>query len=110
MLIVDDTLVRTSSGKRIHIPASINHIRKLKQQEAILYCWSSGGANYAREVAEEIGILDLFIDFLPKPNILLDDQNVSDLRYLIQVHSMSCDSKNLDDYQQEILDKASRKS
>lgn len=101
---VDDTLVRTSSGKRIRIPATINHIKELKKQNATLYCWSSGGADYARMVAEELGISELFTAFLPKPNMLIDDQNVNDWRYLIQVHPMSCSSKSLDDYRQQIID------
>ncbi|RUR79707.1 DUF705 domain-containing protein [Chlorogloeopsis fritschii PCC 9212] len=107
---VDDTLVRTSGNKRIRIPATINHIQQLKQQGATLYCWSSGGADYARLIAEELGILNLFTGFLPKPNMLIDDQDVNDWRYLIQVHPISCDSKSLDDYRQQLLDQASRNS
>ncbi|AFZ00774.1 DUF705 domain-containing protein [Calothrix sp. PCC 6303] len=107
---VDDTLIRTCSGKHIRIPATINHIKELKQQGAMLYCWSSGGADYARMIAEELNISDLFVAFLPKPNMLLDDQNVNDWKYLIQVHPISipCDSKSLDDYRQQLIDRASR--
>ncbi len=104
---VDDTLVRTFSGKRIRIPASIKHIQKLKQQGAMLYCWSSGGADYARMVAEELDISDLFIAFLPKPNMLLDDQNVNDWRYLLQVHPLSCDFKSLEDYRLQLTNRSS---
>lgn len=95
---VDDTSIRTFSGKRIRIPSSIEHIKKLKKQGAIIYCWGSGGAGYARMVAEELNILDLFIAFLPKPNMLIDDQNVNDWKYLLQVHPLSCDYKGLDAY------------
>ena len=48
---VDDTLVRTFSGKRIRISATIKYIKELKEQGAVLYCWSSGGADYAQMVA-----------------------------------------------------------
>lgn len=99
---VDDTLVRTFSGKRIRILVTIKHIKELKEQGAVLYCWSSGGADYAQMVAEELGISDLFTAFLPKPNMLVDDQNVSDWRYLIQVYPMSCNSKTLDEYRQQL--------
>jgi predicted HAD superfamily phosphohydrolase YqeG len=102
---VDDTLVRSYSSKRIPILATINHVKELKKQGATLYCWSSGGAEYAQQTAEELGIADLFIAFLPKPQMLLDDQNVIDWRNLIQVHPMSCDSNSLDDYQQQLHNK-----
>ncbi|BAT53469.1 hypothetical protein NOS3756_24300 [Nostoc sp. NIES-3756] len=104
---VDDTLIRTFSGKRIRIPSTINHIKELKQQNAVLYCWSSGGAEYAKMVAEELGISEIFAAFLPKPNMLLDDQNVNDWKYLIQVHPMSCNSMSLDKYRQQVFDNVS---
>ena len=44
---VDETFVRNYSTKRIPIPDVIEHIRLLKAQGAILFCWSSGGAEYA---------------------------------------------------------------
>ena len=89
---VDDTLVRTYGTKRIPVPAVIRHIRTLREQGDTLYCWSSGGADYARRSAEEFGIADCFTAFLPKPDVLLDDQNVSDWRRLRQVHPNECDT------------------
>ena len=83
---VDDTFVRTYGTKRIPVPAVIGHIRSLHTQGAMLYCWSSGGAVYARESAEEFGITDCFQAFLPKPDVLLDDQAIADWRRLRQVH------------------------
>lgn len=82
---VDDTFVRTYGTKRIPIPATISHIRQLKEQGAELYCWSSGGAAYAKASAEEFGIADCFTAFLPKPQVLLDDQVVEQWRYLLQI-------------------------
>ena len=99
---IDDTLVRSYSSKRIPIIATIEHIKELKKQGAILYCWSSGGADYARNTAEELGILDIFEAFLPKPQMLLDDREINDWREIIQVHPMSCRSKSLDDYRNQL--------
>jgi len=95
---VDDTFVRSVGTKRIPMPTVIAHIRELKAQNATLYCWSSGGAEYARQSAEEFGIADCFIAFLPKPNVLLDDQQINDWRYLKYVHPAACDGQTLEDY------------
>ena len=83
---VDDTFVRTFGTKRMPMPAVIRHIRALSEAGATLYCWSSGGADYARASAEEFGLADCFAAFLPKPDVLLDDQDVADWRRLRQVH------------------------
>src|SRR5579884_2117058 len=61
---VDDTLVRSVGAKRIPIKPVIDHVR------------SSAGADYARSAAEELEIAGCFLDFLPKPNILIDDQRL----------------------------------
>lgn len=95
---VDETFVRNVSTKRIPIPAVLQHIRDLKAQGALMYCWSSGGADYARQSAEEFGIADCFLAFLPKPDMLLDDQNINEWRYLKCVHPTQCLGKTLDDY------------
>ena len=57
---VDDTLVRTVGAKRIPITIAIDHVRALAANGAILYCWSSGGREYAKASAEELGIAQLF--------------------------------------------------
>ncbi len=95
---VDDTFVRSVSTKRVPMPATIRHIRELKQQGATLYCWSSGGADYAQSSAREFGIEDCFVAFLPKPQLLIDDQNINDWRDLKCVHPASCEGKTLEDY------------
>ena len=89
---VDETFVRSYGTKRIPISSVIRHVRTLYEQGAQLYCWSSGGADYARESAEEFGIADCFTAFLPKPDVLLDDQNVADWRRLRQVHPNECEA------------------
>ena len=95
---VDETLVRNYSAKRIPIPAVIKHVEVLHGQGAILYCWSSGGADYAREVARELGVEHAFAAFLPKPHILIDDMKLADWRFLKEVHPNSRDGYSLEGY------------
>lgn len=95
---VDETFVRGVGIKRIPMTSVIKHILQLKEQGAVLFCWSSGGADYARQSAEEFGIADCFVGFLPKPNAILDDQNIEQWRYFKQVHPAECDGKTLGDY------------
>jgi hypothetical protein len=106
---IDDTLVRSYGSKRIPITGTIEHIKELKKQGASLYCWSSGGAEYARNTAEELGILDIFEVLLPKPQMLLDDQEINDWKGIIQIHPISCRSKNLDDYRKQLKDRLEAK-
>ena len=70
---VDDTLVRSFGSKRIPISGCIEFVKRLKESGTTLYCWSSGGAEYARRSAEELGIADCFEGFLSKPTFLVDD-------------------------------------
>lgn len=99
---VDETFVRNVGTKRVPMPAVISHIRELKEQGAVLYCWSSGGAEYARQSAEEFGIADCFVGFLPKPDALIDDQDMAEWRYLKCVHPTNCAGKSLEDYKQKL--------
>src|ERR1700710_1959989 len=99
---VDDTIVRSSGTKRIPIPLVIQHVKELKQQGAVMYCWSSGGADYAKQSAEEFGITDCFVAFLPKPNVLLDDCSFENWPGLIRIHPSSSSGKILDDYRREL--------
>ena len=99
---VDDTFVRSFGTKRIPIDRTIRHLKSLSEHGAELYCWSSGGAEYARQSAAEFGIEDIFVAFLPKPHVMIDDVNVNDWKYLLQVHPNLCGSKQLADYVAEI--------
>jgi len=87
---VDDTLVRSIGSKRIPIPSVIQHVIELHEQGALLYCWSSGGADYARESAEEFGIGHCFTGYLPKPNVIIDDQLVAEWPRFLHIHPSSC--------------------
>lgn len=99
---IDDTIVRSVGTKRIPITQAINHVRQLKQEGAVLYCWSSGGAEYARNSAKEFGIEDCFSYFLPKPNAILDDQDICDWRRFIWVHPLNSSNLSLEDYFEKI--------
>ena len=87
---VDDTLVRSVGTKRIPMPRVVNRVRSLHRDGATLYLWSTGGADYARDSAQELGISDCFTAFLPKPTLIIDDQPVADWRYCEHKLPMSC--------------------
>ena len=70
---VDDTLVRSFGSKQIANDHVVRAVKGLHADGAVLYCWSSGGADYCREVCERLRIDDLFVAFLPKPDVLVDD-------------------------------------
>ena len=95
---VDDTLVRTVGTKRIPMTGAVDHVRSLHADGAQLFCWSSGGGEYARAVAEDLGIAACFVAFLPKPHVLLDDQPVGDWRRLVTVHPVQCESESVETY------------
>jgi predicted HAD superfamily phosphohydrolase YqeG len=78
---VDDTLVRSVGKTRIRMPGVISRVLDLHVKGAELYLWSSGGADYARSSAVELGIEHCFTAFLPKPDVYIDDQAVSDWRF-----------------------------
>lgn len=77
---VDDTLVRSIGAKRIPMPGTIQRIKDLHALGHALYLWSSGGGDYAKEAAIELGLESLFIAFLPKPQLYIDDQEVHEWR------------------------------
>lgn len=100
---VDDTLVRSAGTKRMPIPHVVQHVRELSRRGAALYLWSRGGGDYARTTASEIGLADCFRAFLPKPNIILDDENVSSWRSLFEIHPSSCRGLTVDDYKKRLV-------
>jgi hypothetical protein len=94
---VDDALVRTVSGKRVPMPRVVERIRNLAAEGAQLYAWSSGGAPYARESARDLAIEDCFVAFLPKPQIVIDDQAPAEWRRLVHVYPTDASSQTLAD-------------
>jgi predicted HAD superfamily phosphohydrolase YqeG len=101
---VDDTLVRYAGTKRIPLPNVILHVRSLKAEGATIYCWSTGGAEYAKRVAEDLGIADCFAAFLPKPNVIIDDQKVSDWKRMIVLHPLEISNDSIEDYRKKLDD------
>ncbi|MES2465553.1 MAG: hypothetical protein V4671_33725 [Armatimonadota bacterium] len=95
---VDDTFVRSVGTKRIPVPSTIQQVRHLAEAGAELYCWSSGGAAYARASAEEAGIAACFSAFLPKPQVFLDDQVPREWRRTIHIHPSESAGMALSDY------------
>jgi hypothetical protein len=73
---VDDTLVRSAGTKTMPVPSMVEHTRGLASSGAELYCWSTAGAAYARSTAQRLGIEHCFVGFLPKPNIVIVDQEL----------------------------------
>lgn len=99
---VDDTLVRTVGTKRIPISGMAEYVKALAAEGAVLYCWSSGGAEYARVVADELGIIECFVEFLPKPHVMIDDQEVGAWRRMIQVYPGQCGGLTVSSYRRAI--------
>lgn len=95
---VDDTLVRSVGGSRVPMTGVIEHVRNLKADGAKLYLWSAGGADYCRSTAVELDIEDCFEAFLPKPRIMIDDQEVKDWVFCTTFHPSTCVGKRLEDY------------
>lgn len=77
---VDDTLIRSVGPKRIPMPAVVSRVRELHAAGAEMYCWSTGGAAYAKAAADELGIAGCFVGYLPKPDVMIDDQAVAEWR------------------------------
>lgn len=92
---VDDTLVRSSGSKRIPIAGVVALIPDLKAAGVDLYCWSKGGAEYARNTAKELGIAEHFTAFLPKPDLLVDDTMFCDWG-IIELHPNEFRSMDVD--------------
>jgi phosphoglycolate phosphatase-like HAD superfamily hydrolase len=93
---IDDTLVRSFGSKRMPMTHMVALVRSLRERGAQLFCWSSGGAAYARSAAEELGVSDCFEAFLPKPHLLLDDVQVGSWN-LVQLHPSECSSLAADE-------------
>jgi hypothetical protein len=100
---VDDTLVRSFGSKRIPMTEMVKHVRELHRDGVVLYAWSSGGADYARDTAKELGLEDCFAAFLPKPNIMIDDQAPAEWRRLIHVHPAEATAKTVREYAVEVF-------
>ena len=106
---VDDTLVRSVGTKSVPIPGVVEQVKRLASAGAELYCWSTVGADYARNATRELGIESCFVGFLPKPNILIDDQAISDWKRFATVHPLNASGKSIDEYRVLIEEGHSRR-
>ena len=95
---VDDTLVRSAGTKRMPIPTVVAHVKELLAAGAELYCWSTAGADYARATAQQLGLEHCFKAFLPKPNILIDDQELDTWRRFALIHPLNVSDKTVEAY------------
>lgn len=92
----DDTLVWSFGSKRIAITSMVERVRALHTEGSELYCWSSGGREYAHSSARELGLEHCFRGFLPKPNVLIDDAEVDAWPDFTQVHPNVASTEDLD--------------
>jgi hypothetical protein len=99
---VDDTLVRSTSGKRIPNPNLVSRLREWRAQGAILYCWSSVGADYAQRIAEALKVKDCFVGFLTKPHALVDDQSIHHWAYFMELSPARAEGSSLSDIREEL--------
>ena len=100
---VDETLMRHYGTRQIPIPSVIKQVKALHKQGAELYCWSSMGAAYARQAAESCGVAQCFQAFLPKPQIIVDDQQPKAWRKILHVHPSQCSSQTtVEEYREEL--------
>jgi phosphoglycolate phosphatase-like HAD superfamily hydrolase len=88
---IDDTLVRSFGSKQIPMTHAVEMVRALAEEGTEMYCWSSGGADYARATAAGLGLADCFRAFLPKPQALLDDCSFDTWR-VREIHPNECHS------------------
>ena len=102
---VDETLLRHYGTRQIPIPAVIKQVKALYKQGAALYCWSSLGADYARQCAELCGVAQCFVAFLPKPQLIVDDQQPKAWRRILHVHPSQCSSQTTVEEYREALKK-----
>jgi len=100
---VEGTLINSFGNKTIPIESVVKHIRELYEHGAILYCWSSAGADFAKEAANKVGLEECFQSFLPKPNVLIDDISIENWSKLLQIHPSNCVNKTLYDYEDELV-------
>jgi hypothetical protein len=95
---VDDTLVRSAGTKTLPTPSMVEHAKRLAGSGAELYCWSTAGAEYARSTAHNLGIEHCFVGFLPKPHVVIDDQDLANWKRFAGVHPMNAAGMSVDEY------------
>jgi hypothetical protein len=107
---IDDTLIRSFGSKRIPMTEMVRQVQELHRDGVQLYAWSSGGGEYARTSAQELGIENCFQAFLPKPNVIIDDQAPAEWRRLIHVPPAAAVSKTAAQYVSKLFGDAQTQS
>jgi hypothetical protein len=98
---VEETLLhRGSSGTPAPAEGVVKRLRELHAHGAQLYLWSSRGPDDARRAAETAGVAELFLAFLPKPQLLVDGEALEDW-HVSEVHPMALGSVRLADLLRE---------
>jgi hypothetical protein len=83
---VDDTLIRKSDHQEGEpIPAVVRHVCDLHDRGTLLYCWSTGGEDHARSIAQKLGIEQCFTGFLHKPQVFIDDEQAAEWPHFVHV-------------------------
>jgi phosphoserine phosphatase len=95
---VDDTLVRSAGTKTMPMPSMVEHTKLLADAGAELCCWSTAGGVYARNAAKRLGIDQCFAGFLPKPNVMIDDQDLGMWKRFKVVHPLNASGTSVDEY------------
>ena len=94
---VDDTMLRSAGPKQIPMSETVRLVKELHEHGVVLYLWSSGGADYARESARKLGVEMCFVGFLPKPHGLIDDVDLKDWK-IRQFHPTEVVSVTADEF------------
>ena len=55
---VDETLISNAGSEQQPIPDVVAHLRRIHADGVKLYCWSAGGAEYARKCAALAGVVN----------------------------------------------------
>src|ERR1035441_5188107 len=92
---VDGTLIRFQGGKPRPNGDLVLQVKKWKSEGALLYCWSSQGADYAQRIARQLRIEDSFSAFLCKPHVLVEDQSVGDWSCLVHLYPAQVSNHSL---------------
>lgn len=69
---VDVDLTLVDLNKQL-LPGAKESLERLKASGCHLFLWSTGGAEYCRNIAAAYGLTDLFEGFTAKPDIIIDD-------------------------------------
>jgi hypothetical protein len=105
IIYVDANALFTQAADATRTPAQsvIKHVRSLHLAGVELYCWSAAGGAFCEEVVREMGLEACFRACLPKPNVIIDRERVTEWTSLVHSHPSDCRFRTITDYQRELL-------